>query len=217
MGTTDANTPMVQVPQDDGSIAQAITRLDELISTWAGEVDKVQGTLRSVVADRTTGDPGQQGVAPSSSATAAAQKADDEKKPPEPQPTSAEKSPQHPQVPKFTAEDAARMTRQATKTAAQKQQADTQPGRPEDSGNTVSRFRRLFGGKDEPQTGSTRSPSAAENDSAMASAAASAAGAELDDDEALLASLDPKVAKAIRIKRRLCNGRKSVRELLDEG
>ena len=40
--------------------------------------------------------------------------------------------------------------------------------------------------------------------------------AEVDEDEALLATLDPKVAKAIRIKRRLCNNKKSVRELLDE-
>jgi hypothetical protein len=37
-----------------------------------------------------------------------------------------------------------------------------------------------------------------------------------DDDEALLATLDPKKARAIRIKRRLSNNTKSVRELLDE-
>ncbi len=39
---------------------------------------------------------------------------------------------------------------------------------------------------------------------------------EFDEDEALLATLDPKVAKAIRIKRRLLHGKKSVKELLDE-
>lgn len=38
-----------------------------------------------------------------------------------------------------------------------------------------------------------------------------------EEDEALLQSLDPATAKAIRIKRRLCNNTKSVRELLDEG
>jgi len=37
-----------------------------------------------------------------------------------------------------------------------------------------------------------------------------------DPDEALLATLDEKTAHAIRIKRRLCNNKKSVRELLDE-
>jgi hypothetical protein len=37
-----------------------------------------------------------------------------------------------------------------------------------------------------------------------------------DEDEALLARLDPKVAKSIRIKRRLSRGKKSVRELINE-
>jgi hypothetical protein len=41
--------------------------------------------------------------------------------------------------------------------------------------------------------------------------------ATVDEDEALLASLDPKKAREIRIKRRLCNNKKSVRELLEEG
>ncbi len=40
---------------------------------------------------------------------------------------------------------------------------------------------------------------------------------ELDaEDEALLAQLDPKVAKSIHIKRRLSQGRKSVKELINE-
>ncbi|GJM26736.1 MAG: hypothetical protein DHS20C16_31510 [Phycisphaerae bacterium] len=40
---------------------------------------------------------------------------------------------------------------------------------------------------------------------------------ELDaEDEALLAQLDPKVAKSIRIKRRLSRGKKSVREMINE-
>ncbi len=38
-----------------------------------------------------------------------------------------------------------------------------------------------------------------------------------DEDEALLATLDPKLARQIKIKRRLCNGTKSIRELLAEG
>lgn len=38
-----------------------------------------------------------------------------------------------------------------------------------------------------------------------------------EEDEALLATLDPKLAKQIRIRRRLGNGKKSVRQLLDEG
>lgn len=37
-----------------------------------------------------------------------------------------------------------------------------------------------------------------------------------EEDEALLAQLDPKVAQSIRIKRRLSRGKKSVRELINE-
>jgi hypothetical protein len=37
-----------------------------------------------------------------------------------------------------------------------------------------------------------------------------------EDEEALLATLDPETAKAIRVRRRLSTGRKSVRELLAE-
>ncbi len=38
----------------------------------------------------------------------------------------------------------------------------------------------------------------------------------IDEDEAILSALDPKIAKPIRIKRRLSSGRKTVRELLEE-
>lgn len=46
--------------------------------------------------------------------------------------------------------------------------------------------------------------------------AQSAPPAAEEDDEQLLASLDPDLAKAIRVKRRLTGNRKSIRELLDE-
>lgn len=42
------------------------------------------------------------------------------------------------------------------------------------------------------------------------------ATAETGEDEALLASLDPETAKAIRVMRRMSGGRKSVRELLEQ-
>ena len=40
--------------------------------------------------------------------------------------------------------------------------------------------------------------------------------ASLEEDEALLAELDEETARQIRVKRRLCNNERSVRELLDE-
>lgn len=43
-----------------------------------------------------------------------------------------------------------------------------------------------------------------------------AASADASEDEALLASLDPETAKAIRVMRRMSGGRKSVRELLEQ-
>ncbi|NOX58972.1 MAG: hypothetical protein GXP29_08970 [Planctomycetes bacterium] len=42
------------------------------------------------------------------------------------------------------------------------------------------------------------------------------APSQADDNEALLAQLDPKVAKSVRIKRRLSRGKKSVRDILNE-
>ena len=56
---------------------------------------------------------------------------------------------------------------------------------------------------------------AAEADATATRVAAQAAAAA-EEDERLLASLDPKKAKAIRIRRRLSNNSRSVRELLAE-
>ena len=203
MDTTDSSTQLVEVPQDDGSIAQAVTRLDSMISAWAAQMGQAQSALDHLARQEVPGKAEQTKVpAP---ATAAEPEPAAEKKPPPTQPAGQARLQQSPVVPKFTAEDAARC---APAAPSEKPKPHKKAAGRSADGHKLSRFARLMGKNEKPDASSADESDGARGEPNSAS---------INDDEALLASLDPEVAKAIRIKRRLSNGEKSVRELLEEG
>ena len=206
MGTTDSSTQLVEVPQDEGSIAQAVARLDSMISAWAAQMGQAQSALEHLARQEVPG-KAEQRKAPEL-AIAAEQEPAVEKKPPPTQPAGQARSQQPPVVPKFTAEDAANVARSAPAAGIEKPKPHKEAARRNADGHKLSRFARLMRGKEKPDASSADEGNGARGKPSSAS---------IDDDEALLASLDPKVAQAIRIKRRLSNGKKSVRELLEEG
>ena len=221
MDSAKATIGSIAIPRDDGGIAQAIQDLDAKIAAWAAAMANAQshlGALLTAVSQQTPADS--QAAVVERAATPAVAAA------PSPAPAAAETA--QPILPLAKAAPVAPAAPPSVTAAAappRAVKAEPAPAAPEtksaaDDG-IMARLRRL-GRKGESKAGEApagKEPTPSEPVASTAAGSHLAAGdrktPELSEDEALLAQLDPKTAKAIRIRRRL-GGNKSVRELLDE-
>lgn len=223
MDSAAADLSKITVPDEDGAINQALDNLDARIASWSSAMQQAHRALAEMVehtrsrAAAPVENPPAKPVSPARSAAVQPEKP----KPTGPAPEAKESKP----APKASAApapgDPPKVTRELLEQehhrkggqAKEKQEdAKAKPGKP--AKGFAAKLKRMVGGQQ-----NDADASVAGVDVTGTSAKTSQdeqANEPLDEDEALLATLDPKVAKVIRIKRRLSNGKKSVKELLSE-
>ncbi len=191
MNGAEQNPAIAVLSQDDGAIESAINDLDQKIATWVDAMDKASAALAQVA----LAEPAIRAESDSSSSAEASHSAPGaESKPVEvaPKPEGCAEAP------------------------LDKSEAPAEPvsGIVTLPGSKKSKKPKL---KASPRKGAAKDDSKPVDESPKAPVIPEKTKEELDaEDEALLAQLDPKVAKSIRIKRRLSRGKKSVREMINE-
>ena len=238
MDTGNNNFPFAQVPGEDPAIETAMVQLEELLNRWEGAVAEANGAFENLSAHieelkAATEAPAVTTTAAVETAPAAVVEPEATAiEEPEPVAESVAEAPQDTQTaaadkPQLSPEEAIKARLSGVKSEAKegetpvklppsKEKAGT-PGNaaaePQvKEGNGFSLKSLLGKGKESEKAEEELSPPVKAEEPKEAEPEES----PVDEDEALLASLDPKLAKSIRIKRRLSNGRKSVRELLEE-
>lgn len=181
MGTTDFNSRVTEVPADDGAIGAALADLDQKLTTWTSEMDRMQVVLKRAV-ENVASSSVDTGLSPVAEASSVA--------PPGTASASTEADTSDTEGPAKVVKLPPRNTEVKTEGATV-----VEPQAPLVQGTPPLAT---------PEPEACAEPAVAEEP-------------KIDEDEALLATLDLKTARAIKIRRRLCNGSKSVRELLDEG
>lgn len=190
MDTTDFKAALVDVPADDGAIGQALDELDARITAWISAVSEAQSALAGLAQLEARG-------AELAAARAVAA-------------TAAELSATAPAAPAAEAE-----------TPALEAASPASASPPADSPAEAAAAAKKAGGLRIGHLTEKKPPAPAVRKGIMvyeeeAPELEKPAPAATDEDEALLAQLDPQLARQIRIKRRLCNNTKSVRQLLEE-
>lgn len=223
MDSAAADLSKITVPDEDGAINQALGNLDARIAAWSSAMEQAHRVLAEMLehtrtrpvsapADKPSDKPPQPAPPPPAKPEqpAPAQKTPEATEP-QPAPKTAAPSPGDP--PKVTREMLQQTPgRKGASARSEPQEAKSKTGKP--AKGFAAKLKRMVGG----QSGSA-DESAADvevNGGSGQTSQNEQANEPLDEDEALLATLDPKVAKVIRIKRRLSNGKKSVKELLSE-
>ena len=193
MDTTEQNRAIALVPEDDGAIDNAINELDAKISAWVEAMRQASSALATVARAET--------AAPNRV---------------EPESVPEVTTPQAEATAEVADEPA---TKTVVALPGAKKKAVTPPVTQDDSAKSSpglgAKLRKLVGGAEEETV--EQVPQVTSESKPVAPVKAENTQQDLEDeDEALLAQLDPKVAKSIRIKRRLSRGKKSVRELINE-
>jgi len=202
MDTTGFNAALVDVPQDDGAIGRAMDDLDAKISAWVHAVAEAQRVIDGLPLReaRAAASAAAQAVSTAAPAVAAAAKAEPASPAAQSATVTAESSPAKPAEAKTSA--AAK-----SKSAAEKPAADS--GGKKSAGLRVGHLAE----KKPRGTGVKKGIMVYEEE---APEPAASTPDSTHEDEALLATLDASLARQIRIKRRLCNNTKTVKELLAE-
>ncbi len=240
MDTGNNNIPFAQVPGEDPAIETAMVQLEELLSRWEGAVAEANGAFENLSAHIEELKAAAEAPAP----TTAAETETVQPAIPEPEASAAAEqepvaepvaeAPQEAQArpvdkSQLSPQEAIKARLSGVKSEAREgetpvklppskakeapeEKASAQPPEKDKGGNGFSLKGLLGKGKEPGKTEEELPPQVKPEEPKGAEPEKS----PVDEDEALLASLDPKLAKSIRIKRRLSNGRKSVRELLEE-
>jgi hypothetical protein len=196
MDRTTADINVLRVPADDGAITRALAALDDKLAAWADAMREAQRRIVKATAGR-----------------ASAQSA------------SADTPPMHMEVPAgqsepIDVEDAA-AKRQNVASAAVETVFPTVPPPTSVSADTPQTPAEPTNEMDIAAASSLSEADATINEPAAscspsAGAEEPTASTDIAEDEALLASLDPETAKAIRVMRRMSLEHRSVRDLLNE-
>lgn len=227
MSTTTADLTGITLPPQDDAIERALSEVDAKLSAWAAAMSAAHQGLQALLCEAAVADEAE---SPSAQATSGAAEAVECAPPAESPATSENDSPAErtedlaaervaatPEapasvpvepVPADHETDISCAESVAHSTPTQRDSVMTpsagEPTARKSSGKSAAALRAL-----EEQAALALEKSAADADAAAHNRAH-------DEDEALLASLDPETAKAIRIMRRLSVEKKSVRELLEE-
>jgi hypothetical protein len=189
MDNIGAETPIAELPAEDGVLDRALVELDERLTTWLAAMDVA---LRSI-----------QGHAVDAA--------------PEPCPVASADVSVEPAETASAAEPPAGSTADMVVVAPEDAAApdvtppDTQPA---ESDETPAGM--LLSAKVTPESCPTDLPAQSDEPSDVSVSSATSEQDETEEVERLLASLDERTQAAVRVKRRLYGDQKSVRELLDE-
>lgn len=191
MDTTGKSSALAEIPADDGSIDRAIDELDVRINAWIQAVADAQRVVTTLA----------QRPVPAEAA------------PPADPPPAKVAAPAKPAASASGKTEAAGAKEAKAPPAAAAEKATPASGKAESKKSTGLRLGHL-GGKKQSESKGKKGIRVFEEEETPVPIETHTA--EDDEDERLLSTLDPQIARKIRIKRRLCNNTKSVRELLAE-
>jgi len=197
MDTTGKSSALAEIPADDGSIDRAIDELDARINAWIQAVADAQRVVTTLAQRPVPAEAAPPADLPPAKVAAPASVA----------------APAKPAAAASGKSEAAGAKEAKAQPAAATEKASAASGKAESKKSTGLRLGHL-GGKKQAESKGKKGIRVFEEEETPVPIETHTA--EDDEDERLLSTLDPQIARKIRIKRRLCNNTKSVRELLAE-